>query len=127
LRSWTHANAIRSLAALASRADGTPRSLSTLTCKVNALAAVFRRAALDRHPRTDEPLFPRPNPFHHKLALLREVFGNREIVARARTDDVRPYTRDELNRLLAVAEACYAHLVQSRSLRELADSLSEEI
>jgi integrase len=102
LRGWTRATAIRSLLALADRRDGAPRSHSTLACKVNALAAVFRRAAFDRHPITDEPLYPRPNPFRNKDALLREVFGNNELIARGRADDVRPYTRDELNRQLAV-------------------------
>jgi integrase len=105
LRSWTRATAIRSLTALAARSDGQPRSLSTLACKVNAMAAVFRRAGHDRHPITDEPLFAKPNPFRAKMALLREVFGNRELVARAQPDDVRPYTRDELNRLMAVTRS----------------------
>ena len=73
LRSWTRATAIRSLAALADRRDGAPRSQSTLACKVNALAAVFRRASFDRHPITDEPLYARPNPFRNKQALLREL------------------------------------------------------
>jgi integrase len=102
LRRWTRATAIRALAALATKSDGGPCSLSTLSCKVNAMAAVFRRASLDRHPFTDEPLYPNPNPFRNKMALLKEVFGNRELVARGRAEDVRPYTRDELNRVLAV-------------------------
>jgi len=105
LRSWTRATAIRSLAALSARSDGQPRSLSTLACKVNAMAAVFRRAGYDRHPITDEPLFAKPNPFRAKMALLREVFGNRELVVRGQSSDVRPYSRDELNRLLAVTRA----------------------
>lgn len=105
LRSWTRATAIRALAALAQRADGEPRSLSTLAGEVNAMAAVFRRAAMDRHPLTDEPLYPRINPFRAKMALLREVFGNDELIARTQPLDVRPYSRDELNRLLAVTRA----------------------
>ena len=84
------------------KADGKPRSLSTLSCKVNAMAAVFHRASHDRHPLTDEPLFSRPNPFRSKMTLLREVFGNRELISRTSPHEVRPYTRDELNRLLAV-------------------------
>jgi integrase len=102
LRSWTRATAVRVLGALSQKADGKPRSLSTLSCKVNAMAAVFRRASHDRHPLTDEPLFSRPNPFRSKMALLREVFGNRELISRTSPHEVRPYTRDELNRLLAV-------------------------
>ena len=105
LRAWTRATAIRALTALSDKSDGSPRALSTLSCKVNAMAAVFRRAHHERHPITDEPLYPRANPFANKMALLREVFGNRELVARARSDDVRPYARDELNRLLAVTRS----------------------
>lgn len=105
LRSWTRATATRLVAALANKADGQPRALSTLTCKVNAMASVFRRAGHDRHPLTDEPLFSRPNPFRSKMALLREVFGNRELIERAPAGDVHPYARDELNRIFAVTRA----------------------
>ena len=101
LRSWTRAAALRTLRALASKADGSPRALSTLACKTNAMAAVFRRAAHEQHPITDEPLFARPNPFRAKMALLREVFGNDELERRARVGEVRPYDRGELTRLLA--------------------------
>ncbi len=102
LRAWTRTTAVRTLAALSDKTGGEPRSLSTLSCKVNAMAAVFRRASHDRHPLTDEPLFSRPNPFRAKMTLLREVFGNRELIARTSPHEVRPYTRDELNRLLAI-------------------------
>lgn len=101
LRSWTRTTALHTLRALAAKADGSPRSLSTLECKVNAMAAVFRRAAHDQHPLTDTPLFPRPNPFRSKMALLKEVFGNRELRTRTSPGEVRPYDRDELARLLA--------------------------
>ncbi|MBW1685473.1 MAG: tyrosine-type recombinase/integrase [Deltaproteobacteria bacterium] len=67
------------------------------------MAAVFRRAAHDQHPLTDEPLFPRPNPFRSKMGLLREVFGNEELQRRARVGEVRPYTREELTRVLSTA------------------------
>lgn len=60
LRSWTRAAAIRALSALSEKADGSPRALSTLSCKVNAMACVFRRATHERHPVSDEPLFARP-------------------------------------------------------------------
>ena len=102
LRSWTRATAIRAIAALSDRADGRPRALWTLSCKVNAMACVFRRAGHERHPLTDEPLFARANPFRAKMALLNEVFGNRELTARAQTADVRPYSSMELKRLLSV-------------------------
>lgn len=103
LRAWTRTTALRTLRALAGKADGSPRSLSTLECKVNAMAAVFRRAAHDQHPLTDESLFPRPNPFRNKMGLLREVFGNEELRRRARVGEVRPYTREELARVLSTA------------------------
>jgi len=66
LRSWTRATAVRVLGALSNKVDGEPRSLSTLSCKVNALAAVFRRAGHDRHPLTDE----RSSPANRRAALL---------------------------------------------------------
>ncbi|GEM_PF-5773540 len=105
LRRWTRATALAVIRALGDKSTGEPRSLSTLTCKVNALAAVFRRAAEDRHPLTDEPIFDRPNPFRSKMTLLREAFGNHELVRRGPGDEVRPYGRDELNRLLATSRA----------------------
>ncbi len=101
LRAWTRTTALRTLHALARKADGSPRALSTLECKVNAMAAVFRRAAHDQHPLTDAPLFPRPNPFRNKMGLLREVFGNEELRRRARVGEVRPYRREELARVLS--------------------------
>ncbi len=100
LRSWTRTTAVRLLAALSHTSEGRPRALSTLSCKVNAMAAVFRRAGFDAHPLTDEPLYPRPNPFRNKMALLREVFGNQEIQQRSGATEPRPYARDELDRLL---------------------------
>jgi integrase len=101
LRAWTRPTAVRILRQLAAKADGSPRARGTLEGKVNALAAVFRRAALDQHPLTDEPLFSRPNPFRAKTALLKEVFGHRELRRRAASAEVRPYDREEIAKLLA--------------------------
>lgn len=102
LRSWTRTTALRALRALANKADGSPRTRATLQGKVNALAAVFARARLDQHPLTDAPLFDRPNPFRAKTALLREIFGHRELQRRAGTEEVRPYAPHEVAALLAV-------------------------
>ena len=101
LRAWTRSTAVRVLRHLAAKADGSPRARGTLEGKVNALATVFRRAALDPHPLTDEPLFARPNPFRAKTALLKEVFGHHELRRRAAAAEVRPYTHGEIAKLLA--------------------------
>ena len=64
LRSWTRATAVRVLGVLSNKADGKPRSLSTLSCKVNAMAAVFRRATsrsayrASSRPKTRDAPFP---------------------------------------------------------------------
>ncbi len=102
LRSWTRTTALRALRGLSDKADGSPRTRATLEGKVNALAAVFARARLDQHPLTDAPIFDRPNPFRSKTALLHEVFGHRELRRRGGTEEVRPYTPDEVARLLSV-------------------------
>ena len=68
----------------------------------------------------NRPGFAGRRPFAHNL---RHTYAS-ELPARgADLSQVAKLLGDTLT----VAEACYAHLVQSRRLRELADSLSEEI
>ena len=59
----------------------------------------------------------------HFAHNLRHTYASDLLVRGAELGQVAKLLGDTL----AVAEDCYAHLVQSNKLRELADSLSEEI